>query len=124
MTERRFTFRAESWYAMTMWPGYHAGEPYRSPIQVFSCVPKGERRFEMDFLNVCYAEGIQGTIKSFQTLQRGRHVLAATEVECEDRLYVFEPLTRPWLERFFPAQSDVARRVEDPFLSAWVAALK
>lgn len=92
----RFTLERGSWYGLTMYPGY-GGEPYRSPIRVDELVPLGQRRFELRFLNLGYAQGVQGFHKLLRTLRRANSHMVAEEAEVEDRTYVMMALTRGWM---------------------------
>lgn len=92
----RFTLERGSWYGLTMYPGY-GGEPYHSPIRIDELVPLGQRRFELRFLNLGYAQGVQGFQKVLRTLRRANSHLVAEETEIEDRTYVIMALTRGWM---------------------------
>lgn len=92
----RFTLERGWWYGLTMYPGY-GGEPYHSPIRVDELVPLGQRRFELRFLNLGYAQGVRGFHKVLRTLRRANSHLVAEETEVEDRTYVIMALTRGWM---------------------------
>ena len=92
----RFTLERGSWYGLTMYPGY-GDEPYHSPIRIDELVPLGQRRFELRFLNLGYAQGVQNFHKVLRTLRRANSHLVAEETEVEDRTYVIMALTPGWM---------------------------
>lgn len=92
----RFTLERDSWYGLTMYPGY-GDEPYHSPIRVDGIDPLGQRRFELRFLNLGYAHGVQCFHKVLRTLRRANSHLIAEETEVEDRTYVIMALTPGWM---------------------------
>lgn len=97
-----FTFEPGGWYAMTMYPGY-GGMPYRSPIEVHAVRPLGYGKFNLDFWNVGYADGVSQMEKHFRTLQRSDHAIVTQEVNAKDRITIFEPLTMAWVSAFAPS---------------------
>ncbi|WP_296720955.1 hypothetical protein [Erythrobacter sp.] len=83
---------------MTMLPGYGT-VPYVTPIRVDALSPLGNRRFELVFLNLGYAAGVQGFQSTFRTLKRGPGFLMAEQESMPERGYLFQNLTRDWLDK-------------------------
>jgi hypothetical protein len=96
----RFTLVSGQWYALTMFPGY-SNRPYHSPIRVDSIAPLGDRSFEMEFLNLAYAAGVQLFRKRLRTLRRSVTHLVAEEMDVEDRTYAITQLNAQWFTRHF-----------------------
>lgn len=96
--DERLSLERGGWYAMTMMPGY-GDVPYTTPIRVDELSPRGNRRFDLVFLNLGYAAGIQGFTSTFRTLKRGPGFIMAEQDGSPDRGYVFQNLTRDWLDR-------------------------
>jgi hypothetical protein len=97
----RFTLVRGQWYGLTMFPGYFDC-PYHSPIRVDAVVPLGSRQFELEFLNLAYAAGVQGFKKRLKTLRRAQSHLVAEETEVKDRTYVIAVFNRSWLRTHVP----------------------
>jgi hypothetical protein len=105
----KFTLLASRWFGWQMNPGYDGSRfvPYCSPIFVTRVAPlkTGKGILEMDFLNACYAEGVQnfhGT--RIRILLRGEnyligHILNDTT---EVRSAVVSHVEFAWLECFCP----------------------
>jgi hypothetical protein len=83
---------------MTMLPGYGT-LPYTTPIRVDALSPLGNRRFELVFLNLGYAAGVQNFKSTFRTLKRGPGFLMAEQEGMPERGYLFQNLTREWLDK-------------------------
>jgi hypothetical protein len=96
--DERLTFERRCWYAMTMLPGY-GDDPYVSPVRVDDVTPRGSRMFELTFLNLGYAAGVQGFKSIFRTLKRGRGFILAEQLGKAERGYIFQNLTPDWLEK-------------------------
>lgn len=84
-----------------MFPGY-VDAPYHSPIIVRAIRPQGDRHFELDFVNIGYAAGVQRAQVSLRTLNRGVSHLAAHRAEGLDRTYLFMAMNRAWLQMHIP----------------------
>lgn len=96
-----------SWYGMTMLPGY-ASVPYTTPIRVDAISPRGNRRFDLIFLNLGYAAGVQSFTSTFLTLKRAPGFLMAEQIGMPERGYLFQSLTRGWLDKNMgPGSGDV-----------------
>jgi hypothetical protein len=117
----RFTFEAGRWYAMTMIPGYQP-EPYLSPIRVHHFSAGGDRTFEIQYLNLAYVAGVQEMRKRFRTLHRTSDYIAALELGAQERLHVYQELTRGWLRSNFDQQAADPVRAGVVFQQAWEAA--
>jgi hypothetical protein len=84
----------------TMYPGY-GSYPYRSPIIVEEVVPHGGRAFDLMFINIFYAAGVQKMTYRLRTLRRERTFQIAEVVEHDgtsERVVIIEPMTRAWIE--------------------------
>lgn len=97
----RFTLIPSHWFGLTMFPGY-VDCPYHSPIRVDAIESLGNRMFQLRFLNLGYAAGVQDFSKRLRTLRRTQTHLVAEETEVEDRTYVLVSLNPAWLRRHFP----------------------
>lgn len=107
MTQARLTLEADQIYGMTMYPGYGGG-PYRTPIQILSLKPLGQRTYELFFLNIFYAVGVQGMSYRLRTLKREADYIAA-EVgpqDVSDRMVVIERMTKGWIRDNAPELSN------------------
>ena len=100
MTAEPLTFLPGRWFGLTMYPGY-ADVPYVSPIAVERVTASGARSFELAYLNLAYASGVQNLVKVYRTLKRTKSYLAAEEVGNLDRTLIFEHLTAEWMRRNF-----------------------
>lgn len=97
------------WYAWQMIPGY-TGErnvPYCSPIFVQGVTPakSGKRILRLDFVNVFYAEGVQGFSLDLQVLKHADNFMVADLLYGEggpDRVAVISYMEFGWLQRFCP----------------------
>lgn len=99
--DSRFTLERGGWYGLTMFPGY-SDCPYHSPIGIDALAPRGARQFEVRFLNLRYAAGVQNFTKRLQTLRSAKSHLVAAETEVADHTYVIARLNRAWLGRHEP----------------------
>lgn len=97
----RFTLIAGDWYGLTMFPGYF-DSPYHSPIRIDSIDALGGREFDLQFLNLGYAAGVQNFRKRLKTLRRAQTHLVAEETEVQDRTYVVVCLNAQWLKSHYP----------------------
>ena len=97
----RMSLQREGLYGWTMYPGY-GGDPYFSPIMVYEITPLGRRTFELTFLNMFYAAGVQRMTYLLRTLRREENYIIAEELRNQkttDRVAILEPLSRRWLRR-------------------------
>lgn len=102
--QKRLTLERHMIFGWTMYPGY-GGLPYRSPIIVEDVVLRGGRTFDLEFVNVFYAAGVQRMTYRLRTLRRERtfHVAEALEDDGpSDRVVIIEPMTRGWIESLAP----------------------
>jgi hypothetical protein len=108
----RLTLERQMVCGWTMYPGY-GSYPYRSPIIVEEVVPQGGRTFDLKFINVFYAAGVQEMTYRLRTLRRERTFQIAEAVEHDgpsERVVIIEPMTRAWIEELAPtcvAQLDI-----------------
>ena len=112
----RFTLKQGRVYGWTMYPGY-GDTPYRSPISVRGFRPLGLRRFDLDFLNIFYASGVQHMGYRLRTLRREEAYLVAEQIERDgkltDRVVVIERLTRDWMHHAAPKCTHLFERLFD-----------
>lgn len=101
-----FTLVPDSWYALTMYPGY-GDQPYRSPVQVHDVRTLSGRRLELRYWDVGYAAGVQDFSRVFRTLQRSKGSIVMHEVPNASRITIFEPLTAAWTVAFTPEFGDM-----------------
>jgi len=99
----------QSWYAWQMIPGYigQRNVPYCSPIFVERVVPKktGKGILALDFVNVFYAEGVQGFSIDLKVLKHSENYLVADLLygsEGPDRSAIISHIEFAWIERFCP----------------------
>lgn len=103
----RLTIRPNSWFAWQMFPGY-CDLPYCSPIYVtgFMALKTGRGHFRMQFINVRYAEGVQGMDMEMRVLSRQENFLVATLIdhpeEEPDRCAVISHIGFEWIRNFCP----------------------
>lgn len=97
----RLTLRASGLYGISMFPGY-VDAPYHSPILIYDLEPLGDRRFQLSYLNMRYASGVQQMSTTFETIARSTSHLLARRYPAIDRSYVFMPLTKGWIRAHFP----------------------
>ena len=96
----RFTLVPGQWFALTMFPGY--GDcPYHSPIRVDSIAPIPDRCFEVEYLNLGYAAGVQGMRKRWRTVRRVESHIIAEEASGGERSYVITKFNSSWFVRHF-----------------------
>jgi hypothetical protein len=100
---------AQFWYAWQMIPGYvgQRNGPYCSPIFVERVVPKktGKGILTLDFVNVFYAEGVQGFSLDLKILKHSTEYLIADLLggpEETDRAAIISNIEFAWIERFCP----------------------
>lgn len=97
----RLTLSPRTFYGWTMYPGYF-DTPYLSPIEVRHIRPLGQRRFDLGFLNVLYAAGVQAMEYRLRTLRREESFMIAECVEGDrpsGRVVVIEPFSPSWCVR-------------------------
>lgn len=102
---QRLTLERQMVFGWTMYPGY-GGYPYRSPIIVEDVVPQGGRTFDLGFINIFYAAGVQKMTYRLRTLRRERTFQVAEALEYDgssERVVIIEPMTRAWFEDHAPA---------------------
>lgn len=107
----RLTLVDGEFYGWTMYPGY-GDSPYLSPIEVLGLRTLGGRCFELQFLNVFYAAGMQKMGYTLRTLRRERSFLVAEQVEENlptDRVVVIENFTPQWFIRAMPQHDERGR---------------
>lgn len=66
-------------------------------------MPKGNRTFDLTFVNILYAAGVQEMTYSLRTLKREQSFMFAEQVRDEqsmERAVVIEKMTREWARRF------------------------
>lgn len=100
-----------------MYPGY-GDRPYRSPITVHEIRPLGLRRFDLQFLNIFYAAGVQNMRYRLRTLRRERTYLVAEQIDeldgkLSDRVVMIERLTRDWVIHAAPQCTGLLDRLFD-----------
>lgn len=100
---------AQSWYAWQMIPGYigQRNIPYCSPIFVTKVSPKktGKGILTLDFVNVFYAEGVQGFSLDLKILKHSTDYLIADLLygaRGPDRAAIISHIEFGWIERFCP----------------------
>lgn len=114
-TKPPLTLEPRQIYSWTMYPGY-SDCPYRSPILVHQVEPIGDRRFDLSFLNIFYAAGVQNTVYRLRTLRREEKFIIAEQLEGglkTERVVIIEPMTRAWLRELaqtFPPAIDYLTR--------------
>lgn len=118
----RFTLCRGVWYGWEMFPGYLPPMPYASPILVERVHPHGEgsRRFDLQFLNLNYAAGVQDFHVTLRILKRARTYMVV-DLEKNERAAVMLTLSAEWLQTRFPGSGlGRIRHDEDPqqFLEA------
>lgn len=114
MNRARLNLESDQIYGMTMYPGYGGG-PYRTPIQVLSIQSLGQRTYELFFLNIFYAAGVQGMSYRLRTLKREADYIAA-EVgpqDVSDRMVVIERMTKGWIRDNAPELSEQLDKLFD-----------
>lgn len=100
----RLTLECQMVYGWTMYPGYF-DYPYRSPIIVDEIVPRGGKTFDLKFINILYAAGVQEMTYRLRTLRRERTFHVAETIEYNgraERVVIIEPMTRAWIEELAP----------------------
>jgi hypothetical protein len=113
--QQRLTLERQMIVGWTMYPGY-GSLPYRSPIIVEEVVPRGGRTFDLKFINVFYAAGVQRMTYRLRTLRRERTFHIAEDLEDDgpsDRVVIIEPMTRGWFESLAPHISTHVDRLFD-----------
>jgi hypothetical protein len=87
-----------------MYPGYGGG-PFLSPIQVKTVTPLGNRTYDLEFLCIAYAAGVQDMTYRLRTIRREKEYLVAEQLNGQqptDRVLIIENLTRTWMKRCLP----------------------
>lgn len=105
-----FTLAPNRWYGWQMVPGYVGSRcvPYFSPIYVRKVVPKksGKGIIQAEFLNVLYAEGVQGFEVDVRVTTRSANFLIGELIEdqgpADVRCVVLSHIEFEWLQRFCP----------------------
>jgi hypothetical protein len=105
----KFSIFAPGWYGWQMNPGYIGDRcvPYFSPIHVTRVTPlkTGKGILEIDFWNVCYAEGVQNFEEvRLKVLLRAENYLIGRllDSDSEVRSAIISHIEFAWLERFCP----------------------
>jgi len=101
MNDAAFSLAEGGWYGVSMFPGY-ADAPYHSPIRVNRIEQLDPHRFELDFLNLAYAAGVQQFSLEFEIVKTAPGFLASEPKGQLDRLYIFAKLTSSWMKAHFP----------------------
>ena len=107
----RLTLWPGQWYGLTMWPGYGDG-PYHSPILVREVRVRGQRRFNLLFVNAAYAAGVQEMAYELETLVRSSRYLLAKLPE-DDRSVAIVPLNRAWFSAHMPGMEPEWKLIAD-----------
>ena len=101
-----FSIFAPGWYGWQMNPGYFGERcvPYFSPIHVTRVTPlkTGKGILEIDFWNVCYAEGVQNFEEvRLKVLLRAENYLIGRllDSDSEVRSAIISHIEFAWLER-------------------------
>lgn len=100
----RLTLERQMVCGWTMYPGY-ASYPYRSPIIIEELIPQGGRTFELRFINIFYAAGVQEMTYRLRTLRREPTFQIAEAFEHDrpsGRVVIIEPMTQAWIEELAP----------------------
>ena len=90
-----------------MYPGYF-GHPYRSPIKINLLETLGLRTYDLHFLNMFYAPGVQNMGYTLRTLRREASYIIAETIEdkkATDRTIVIEPMNAQWITDNVPQWS-------------------
>lgn len=101
---QRLTLIPKRFFGWTMYPGY-AGGPFLSPIQVKTITPLDGRTYDLDFLCIGYAAGVQDMTYRLRTMRRESEFLVAEQLQDDqptDRIVIIENLTRKWMKRCLP----------------------
>lgn len=113
----RLTLERQGVFGWTMYPGY-GDSPYRSPIIVEEITPLGSRTFDLRFLNIFYAAGVQEMTYRLRTIRRERSFHVAEAIEPDggsERVIIIEPMTREWIEDLAPSY---APQIDRLFISS------
>jgi hypothetical protein len=105
----KFNIFAPRWFGWQMNPGYIGDRcvPYFSPIHVTRVVPlkTGKGILEIDFRNVCYAEGVQNFegIRLKVLLRAENYLIGHLQgYDFEVRSAIISHIEFAWLDRFCP----------------------
>lgn len=105
----KFNIFAPGWFGWQMNPGYIGDRfvPYFSPIHVTRVAPlkTGKGLLEIDFWNVCYAEGVQNFDEMrLKILLRAENYLIGQLLGhgSEVRSAIISHIEFTWLDRFCP----------------------
>lgn len=99
--DTEFWLEGSRWFGMTMYPGYGDG-PYYSPITLTGFQLIDDCIFDLDFLNLAYAQGVQEFSIEFETVRETAEYQLCLPIGQSDRTYIFEPLTARWMQAHFP----------------------
>lgn len=102
-------------YGLTMYPGY-LGYAYRSPILVDNVTPHGGRQFELEFVNIFYAAGVQQMAYELRVLRREASYLVAEVMHQDrssDRTVVIEEMSPDWIKENVHRRIPQAQRMFD-----------
>lgn len=91
-----------------MYPGY-GDAPYHSPIRVDAVLPLGHRTFDLSFLNLGYAAGVQDFKKCLRTLKRVPSHQVCEEADNPERSVILTTLNPAWMHTHFPGLGDARR---------------
>jgi hypothetical protein len=104
-----FTLFVPYWFGWQLLPGYFGERcvPYFSPIQItrVQSLKTGKGVFEPDFLNACYAEGLQDFRGvRIKVLLRGANYFLGhlVDYEGEVRSAIISDIEFPWLRQCCP----------------------
>lgn len=113
--EVRLTLRPGRYYGWTMYPGYF-DRPYRSPVRIEHVDAREEGVFELSFLNIFYAAGVQRMGYLLRPLRWEKTYLMAEQLHgrsTTDRVVVIEQLDRTWIQDNVPSLSNRLNRLFD-----------
>ena len=104
----RLTLSPSQFYGWTMYPGY-LDRPYRSPVLIDQIDERQENVFELSFLNIFYASGVQRMQYLLRPLRWEPTYLVAEQLlgrSTTDRVVVIEQLDKRWMEENVPGLSN------------------
>jgi hypothetical protein len=103
----RLELRPGSFYGWTMFSG-EFDKPYRSPIRVDDIDYRHEGVFQLSFLNIFYAAGVQGMVYLLRPLRWEKTYLLAEQLQGRtpnDRVIIVEQLDKRWMKENVPSLS-------------------
>ncbi|MDO6559401.1 hypothetical protein [Paraglaciecola chathamensis] len=107
----RLSLKPRYWYAAEFYDEAF-GDELRSysPIKVNNVIPKGGRKFHLDFYHANYPSGVQNKGYDLQTIERNKHFIFAQSLGNSPRLLLIYPITFDWLNQHFnlDTRSDLA----------------